>query len=334
MPVKADGLRRVEQHIERNTMRPLLSIVTPTRGEPGEKWLEALLSVKGDVEFVVVYPPDTDIPPAGDPRVRQVASPYKGEVFQRAVGLLETRGKYVLALDDDDFVHPDIAELVEGYWAKFPDAWVLRLRKTGSCGDREWPALPDLSRASVRERDSGSRGEIKERTIYPVPIVPVRRPLDWKMILMPFIYSRTDHKGWHMENFVDRVWRADMARTAVKEFFRATHLAGPFKYVPPACSFGFDRVISLFLQAGFYEEGRIIGYWMPPGAEQIRKTGKEQRLKPQRFHVLSHFLLVKHYPRYPYLWNLFFEKLYDTPKAIVKRILKENKNRRANGNKG
>ncbi|MBD3296432.1 MAG: glycosyltransferase [Candidatus Omnitrophica bacterium] len=313
-------------------MRPLLSIVTPTRGELDDEWLKALLSVKGHIEFVIVYPPDTQFSLLTDPRVRQITSPYKGEVAQRALGLLETRGRYVLALDDDDFIHPDIADLVERYWAKYPDAWVLRLRKTGSGGGDSWPALPDLSGVVVKERDGGAVEEGKEK-IYAVPVVPFRRPLDWKMILMPFIYRRTDHGGWHMENFVDRIWRADMARAAVRDFFEATHLAGPFKYVPPVCSFGFDRVICLFLQARFYEEGRVIGYWMPMGPEQIRKTGKEQRLKPRRFHVLSHVLLVKHYPRYPYLWNLFLEKLYDTPKALVKTMITGIKNRRTNGHK-
>lgn len=90
---------------------PLLSIVTPTRGHLTELWCDALAAIRGDVEFVLVFPPGVEIPASADARVRALTSPLRGEVTQRLTGLLNARGRYVLALDDDDFAHPEIAAL-------------------------------------------------------------------------------------------------------------------------------------------------------------------------------------------------------------------------------
>ena len=49
--------------------------------------------------------------------------------MQRFVGLLNASGEYVLALDDDDFVHPDIENLTGEYFKRFPESWILRLKK-------------------------------------------------------------------------------------------------------------------------------------------------------------------------------------------------------------
>lgn len=57
-----------------------------------------------------------------------------------------------------------------------------------------------------------------------------------------------------------------------------------------------------------------------PGGEQIRYIAKPAYMKPPRFHVFSDFLLVKYFPKYGYLWNLFFSKFYGIPRAFGKLI--------------
>ncbi len=49
--------------------QPVLSIITPTRGNFSDYWFQQLLSIKGDIQFVLVYPPDATVPSSDDPRV-------------------------------------------------------------------------------------------------------------------------------------------------------------------------------------------------------------------------------------------------------------------------
>lgn len=44
------------------TNSPILSIVTPTLGKFSEHWLQQLLAIQGEVEFILVYPPGTVTP--------------------------------------------------------------------------------------------------------------------------------------------------------------------------------------------------------------------------------------------------------------------------------
>ena len=66
--------------------------------------------------------------------------------MQRLVGLANARGRYVLALDDDDCVHPAVTALTTAYFERFPDSWVLRLRldrvpaSTAAAMDQPWAA--------------------------------------------------------------------------------------------------------------------------------------------------------------------------------------------------
>src|SRR5690349_11951574 len=85
---------------------PSLSIVTPTRGNFSDMWYDALLQIQGEVEFLVIYPPQVAPRPCTDRRVRVLTSARRGEVSQRLLGLQQARGTYVLALDDDDYAHP------------------------------------------------------------------------------------------------------------------------------------------------------------------------------------------------------------------------------------
>lgn len=75
--------------------KPTLSIVTPTRGDFSDYWLDMLLKVKGDIEFILVYPPEESVKKIDDPRVKILTSPFKGECIQRSIGLLNATGKYV-----------------------------------------------------------------------------------------------------------------------------------------------------------------------------------------------------------------------------------------------
>jgi len=107
--------------------QPLLSIVTPTRGDVSDDWLDLYFQIAGDVEFILVYPPGGPVCARDDPRLRIIVSPFPGELIQRLIGLLNASGEYVLALDDDDLAHPDIAQVAKAYFARFPDSWVLRV---------------------------------------------------------------------------------------------------------------------------------------------------------------------------------------------------------------
>lgn len=130
--------------------KPILSIVTATRGTFSEYWLEQLLKIKGNIQFILVYPPDITVKTINEPRVRVLTSPYKGEVLQRFTGLLNAGGEYVLALDDDDFAHPDILECTTTYFKKFPNSWVLRLKIENidflneKRIKQDWQEIPDL----------------------------------------------------------------------------------------------------------------------------------------------------------------------------------------------
>ncbi|MEA5514041.1 glycosyltransferase family A protein [Nodularia sp. UHCC 0506] len=108
--------------------QPLLTIVTATLGNYSDYWLEQLLKIKGEIEFILVYPPNGKIKNIDDSRVRSLISPFKGEVMQRFTGLINAKGDYVIALDDDDFAHPDLLNLTSKYFQLFPESWVLRLK--------------------------------------------------------------------------------------------------------------------------------------------------------------------------------------------------------------
>ena len=79
---------------------PILSIVTPTLGKFSEYWLQQLLAIQGEVEFIWVYPPGAITPSLEDPRVKIFHSLYQGETPQRSVGLLNASG---LFLPDKDY---------------------------------------------------------------------------------------------------------------------------------------------------------------------------------------------------------------------------------------
>ena len=47
--------------------------------------------------------------PIRDPRVQQINSLFRGEIIQRMTGLMNASKKYVLTVNCDELLHPDIA---------------------------------------------------------------------------------------------------------------------------------------------------------------------------------------------------------------------------------
>ncbi|NET39390.1 MAG: glycosyltransferase family 2 protein [Cyanothece sp. SIO1E1] len=303
-----------------------LSIVTPTLGRFSEAWLKRLLAVKGSVQFILVYPPQVDFRTIDrtidDPRLIAIKSPYKGEMMQRFVGLLNASGKYVLALDDDDFVHPEICQLSTQYFDRFPDSWILRLKKAViDISNQEriqqpWASIPDVSQLEICKKTVENPYPYQNgnyKGLLEIPIAPLKTKFDSRYLIWPFV-NRTDNAGYHFENFNNIVWNNKIVQQALPSLSQATDIIGAVKWIP---STGFDRLSGLFIQSQLFKADAIIGHWLP-GSEQIRYVDKSPSLKPPRFHVISDFLLIKRFPQYGYLWNLFFSKLYGVPRTLGK----------------
>jgi hypothetical protein len=291
--------------------QPILSIVTPTRGNFSDYWLENLLNVQGDIQFVIVYPPGACIRQFSDQRVKAIMSPYKGEMMQRFVALLNAEGKYLLALDDDDFVHPEILTLIKDYFDCYPDSIVLRpkteridIKNTVSI-QRPWE--PILSIKDLLETGQ----KLKE-----VPIAPLDTSFDKRYLVWPFL-QRRDDKAPHIENFNNKIWQGEYVRKSLPSLSKATQLWGVLTWIPNS---GFDRLMGLFVQAYSFRSGQVLGHWMPTPA-QIRFISEDPALKPPRYHFLSDFILVKRFPQYGYFWNLFFNKISYLPRLLGKSLI-------------
>ncbi|MDJ0632486.1 MAG: hypothetical protein QNJ34_04765 [Xenococcaceae cyanobacterium MO_188.B29] len=55
-----------------NPVKPTLSIVVPTREGFSNHWLQELLKVKGEVEFILVHPPGMIKSNVNDPRLQKL----------------------------------------------------------------------------------------------------------------------------------------------------------------------------------------------------------------------------------------------------------------------
>lgn len=295
----------------------LLSIVTPTRGNFSDFWFERLLEIKGNVEFVLVYPSGVPITTFSDPRIKLVVSPFKGEVFQRMLGLLNASGEYVIALDDDDYLHPEIIDLVTKYFQRFPDSWVLRLMVNRfsyteeSELQRDWESIPDVSNLEVAKKRGTDESILRE-----VPIAPLSKPFDLRFILGVYL-KRKDMNGPHIENFNNKVWKTEMVQKTLVELSNTMIVHNALTWIP---KWNLDRSLGLFVQATFYEEGKIIGHWMP-SPEQVRYVITPQGLKGDfRLMLPSDALLVKRFSRYGYFWNLFFEQFWVAVRKIGRSL--------------
>ncbi len=285
---------------------PILSIVTPTLGKFSDFWWQSLLNIKGNVEFVLVYPPDSPSKTFDDPRIKYVVCPYKGEMMQRCTGLINARGKYIIALDDDDFLHSDVAALAEQYFSRFPNSWLLRLHKAEIFYTEEekikspWQKMPDLGQLDVCQKyENGNFKGLLE-----IPIVPLTKKLDLRYLFLPFV-KRTDNYGYHFENFNNIIWKKEIVQQALPQFMETTKVLGPITWMS---SWGHDRLMGIFVQAMYFQEGITVGHWLPK-PDQIRFIGKDTRKVTPRFYIISDFLLVKGFPQYGYVWNLFLYEL-------------------------
>ncbi len=300
--------------------KPILSIVTPTLGKFSDYWFEQLLKVQGSVQFVLVYPPGGTIKQIDDPRVKIITSPYKGEVMQRFTGLLNASGEYVLALDDDDFVHPDVVNIVNDYFQRFPQSWVLRLKSLSinylneERIKQDWASLPDM--ATIETSKKYRKDE--DCFLLEIPIAPLDKKFNIKHAIWPFT-KRTDQHGIHIENFNNKVWKNELVQEALPELSVAMKLTGYVTWIP---SWNLDRSLGLFVQAKSYEKDRIVGHWMP-SPEQIRYIYNDSPNKEVRDHLGADALLLKQFPQYGYFWNLFFAQVYYVPKMMA-IILKSN----------
>ncbi|KYC39999.1 glycosyl transferase family A [Scytonema hofmannii PCC 7110] len=315
--------------------QPFLTIVTATRGSFSDFWLEQLLKIKGDVQFILVYPPEASVKKIDDPRVEFLTSPFKGEVMQRFTGLINAKGNYVMALDDDDFAHPELLELTVKYFQRFPDSWVLRLKIQNINDDDEarikqdWETIPEVEQLEICQKTPENPYPFQQgnyKGLLEVPIAPLDKPLDIRHIIFPW-KQRTDQNGIHFENFNNRVWKTERVKAALHELSGAMKIVGALTWLP---AWSLDRLLGLFVQAKFYQKDAIIGH-APPKPEQIRYIVRDSSLKETRLYLMADLLLVKCYPQYGYFWNLIFWQLYTIPRIIGKSVklrffkLKKNK---------
>lgn len=293
----------------------LLSIVTPTRGNFSDFWFQRLMAMEGAVEFILVYPPGSKKVSMSDPRIKVIISPYKGEVIQRAVGLLNASGQYVIALDDDDFLHPKTTEIISPYFTNYPESWCLRLSRINiDYQDEEriktpWGALPNLQSLQVippapkptLRRQTYADEEILEE----VPISPLQKQFKWSSLW--YKTKRTDPDGAHMENFNNRIWKTSLVQEGLQDLLAGNKFLKHLVWMP---FWSLDRLLGLFIQAKFYQEDLIIGHrlW---GDEQIRYIVKSSSLKGElRAMFPGDMILALRFPKYGYLWNLFFYEFW------------------------
>lgn len=300
---------------------PILSIVTCTLGEFSDHWLKQYLKIKGAVEFIMVYPPGVKYGEAEDERVRPLTSPLKGEVIQRMLGLLNTSGKYVIALDDDDFLHPDIVEITLQYFEKYADSCVLRLSKEASdLNTIPWGNIPDIKNLPVENKKQSTYLFNNGKALLEIPIAPLNNKFDVKI----FYRGRRDHCGIHMENFNNRVWRNDLVKNALTDLVDTLNLLGSIKYIP---KWNLDRLLGLYLQAKIFDKKNIIIGHMLPKPSQVRQKGNIS--SSLRFYFMSDMLLLRHYPQFGYFWNLVLSQLLYLPfrflKAIIQRLPRKGK---------
>lgn len=303
---------------------PFLSIVIPTREGFSEHWLSELLKIKGDVEFILVHPPGMNRSPVNDTRLRQINSSFRGEIIQRMTGLFNASGTYVLTINCDEYLNPDIAEIADQYFTRFPDNWVMRLsKKSYKFGDKvglesAWENPPHIDQLQICSKSQGNSHLYQEKGyMLEIPIAP----LDNKFDIGCIFRGRKDHHGPHTENFDKKVWKTKMVQEALKGITE-TMTFGPIKYIPFWC---LDRLLGLFIQAKFFEKGRSVGHLLPE-PEQIRvEDNPPEHKRTMRFYVFAEILLLRRFPQYGYLWNLIIHQLVEIPvralSSIKKRLL-------------
>jgi hypothetical protein len=293
--------------------KPLLSIVSPTREGFSEHWLSELLKVKGDVEFILVHPPGMAKLTRDDSRLLQINSAIRGEIFQRMSGLLNATGVYILTINCDEYLTPDIADLTAKYYQRFPDNWVMRLsKKSYEYGDTTSLDLPwstpfDVSTMPTCGKSQGTKDLYREGNhLYEIPIAPLENKFD----IACFFRGRKDHHGSHTENFDKKVWKTKMVQETLVDIAQQMNVFGAIKYIPFWC---LDRLLGLFIQAKFFEGGKIVGHLLPEPAQIRVEDNPPEHSRKNRFYVFAEIFLLKRFPQYGYIWNLIIGQVFDFP---------------------
>lgn len=282
-------------------------------------WFQGFLAVEGPVELILVYPPGC--PPEGPPdsRLKQLSSPFRGEVIQRLTGLLNARGTYVLTINCDEYLHPEILALTRRYFQRFPDSWVLRLStQSYDYGDEvalkaPWKPLPLVETMGVCSYRDRSQDRYNQGDLLEIPIAPLNNRFD-----IAFLWrGRRDQNGSHTENFDKKVWRNDRVQAALQEILQAMHVVGPLQYLPFWC---LDRLLGLSLQAKFFQPGLAIGHKLPQ-PEYLRSEDNPPNYRRRgRFYVFAEILLLRRFPQYGYLWTLVGHQIREFPVRAVGSI--------------
>lgn len=315
--------------------KPILSIIVPMRGGVPEIWLRELLKVQGNVEFILVYPPETSLPQIYDPRLHLIRSPLQGEVIQRITALLNATGTYVLSINCDEYLYPNILQVTEEYFQRFPDSYFFILRKVAfdfgdqTIAEKEWKPLPKIQNIKVRtphkpdEKPNDNEPTYSEvEKSYMMRAIPIA-PLDNGFDLLVLFRDRRDQHGPHHENFDKKVWKNEIVREGLKDIVKTFKLLGPLKYIPFWTA---DRLLSLYIQAKFFEKGKIIGHWMPMPEQLRTEANPPEYAMSNRRYVLAEVLLLRHYYRYGYFWNLVLSRrsiLSLLPRDTMKKMIEK-----------
>jgi hypothetical protein len=253
--------------------------------------------------------------------MKQIVCALRGEIIQRSTGFLNARGTYILTINCDEYLHPEIVTLVKDYFERFPNSWVLRLARCEfPYGEREklesnWTTIPDVKSLAICSRRENNSNLFKENTyLLELPIAPLDNPFNPQV----FLNQRRDQNGPHLENFDKKVWKSELVQVAAIEITNLMNLFGPIKYIPFWC---LDRLLGLYIQAKYFEKERVIGHWMPNSPEQIRiEDNPPEYQRTWRFYFLSEVMLLRKFPQYGYLWNLAIYQFLELPAWMIKSL--------------
>ncbi|MEL6223841.1 MAG: glycosyltransferase family 2 protein [Cyanobacteria bacterium J06627_8] len=223
-----------------------------------------------------------------------------------------------MALDDDDYVHPDVSQLVDSYFQNFPESWCLRLHvKKVDASHQDglqasWAPIPD-----IHQLQTASRRGHDDLVLQEVPIAPLNNPFDIRFLIGPYV-KRKDMQGPHIENFNNKVWKRELVHSTLNDIARVMTISYALTWIP---QWSLDRMLGLFIQAKFFEKDKLMGHWMPM-PEQIRYVCMDQSEKGEfRLILPADALLVKKFPQYGYFWNLFFEQFWVAIKKVSRKCL-------------
>jgi hypothetical protein len=100
--------------------------------------------------------------------MKQIVCALRGEIIQRSTGFLNARGTYILTINCDEYLHPEIVTLVKDYFERFPNSWVLRLARCEfPYGEREklesnWTTIPDVKSLAICSRRENNSNLFKD----------------------------------------------------------------------------------------------------------------------------------------------------------------------------